>query len=70
MWSWFGGSSTAKKKELPKNAILTLRQQLEMLQKRETHLERQMSEQDAIARKHISTNKNGRLKYLFDPSRL
>ncbi|KAI9861588.1 MAG: ESCRT-III subunit protein snf7 [Trichoglossum hirsutum] len=58
MWSWFGGSSTAKKKELPKNAILTLRQQLEMLQKRETHLERQMSEQDAIARKHISTNKN------------
>ncbi|KAH0536735.1 ESCRT-III subunit protein snf7 [Glutinoglossum americanum] len=58
MWSWFGGSSAAKKKDLPKNAILTLRQQLEMLQKREAHLERQMNEQDAIARKNISTNKN------------
>jgi charged multivesicular body protein 4A/B len=59
MWSWFGGSSAAKKKDLPKNAILTLRQQLEMLQKREAHLERQMEEQDAIARKNISSNKNG-----------
>ncbi|KAI9769231.1 MAG: ESCRT-III subunit protein snf7 [Geoglossum simile] len=58
MWSWFGGSSAAKKKDLPKNAILTLRQQLEMLQKREAHLERQMEEQDSIARKNISSNKN------------
>ncbi|KAI9778456.1 MAG: ESCRT-III subunit protein snf7 [Geoglossum umbratile] len=58
MWSWFGGPSAAKKKDLPKNAILTLRQQLEMLQKREAHLERQMEEQDAIARKNISSNKN------------
>lgn len=35
-----------------------LRSQLEMLQKRERHLQTQMDEQDALARKNISTNKN------------
>jgi charged multivesicular body protein 4A/B len=58
MWSWFGGQAAQKRKEAPKNAILTLRSQLDMLQKREKHLEAQMDEQDAIARKVISTNKN------------
>ncbi|KAK2802244.1 ESCRT-III subunit protein snf7 [Emmonsiellopsis sp. PD_5] len=57
MWSWFGGGGQAKK-DAPKNAILALRQQLDMLQKREKHLENQMAEQDAIARKHVATNKN------------
>jgi hypothetical protein len=59
MWSWFGGQAAQKRKEAPKNAILTLRAQLEMLQKREKHLETQMDEHDAVARKFISTNKNG-----------
>jgi len=58
MWSWFGGQAAQKRKEAPKNAILTLRGQLEMLQKREKHLETQMAEHDAVARKFISTNKN------------
>ncbi|KAL2014021.1 hypothetical protein VTN00DRAFT_1546 [Thermoascus crustaceus] len=58
MWSWFGGSAAQKRKDAPKNAILMLRGQLDMLQKREKHLENQMAEQDAIARKNISTNKN------------
>ena len=58
VWGWFGGGSAAKK-DTPKNAILGLRSQLEMLQKRERHLQTQMDEQDAIARKNISTNKNG-----------
>jgi charged multivesicular body protein 4 len=31
-----------------------------MLQKREKHLENQMAEQDAIARKNVSTNKAGK----------
>lgn len=57
VWGWFGGGSAAKK-DTPKNAILGLRSQLEMLQKRERHLQSQMDEQDAIARKNISTNKN------------
>ena len=55
---WFGGGG-AKKKEAPKNAILQLRSTLEMLSKRERHLQNQMDEQDAIARKNVSSNKNG-----------
>ena len=61
MWggSWFGGSGGQKRKEAPKKAILDLRQQLDMLQKREKHLENQMAEQEAIARKNVSSNKTG-----------
>ena len=59
MWSWFGGGAAQARKDAPKNAILSLRQQLDMLQKRERHLENQMSEQDAVARKNVATNKNG-----------
>ncbi|KAL5628134.1 hypothetical protein BROUX41_002882 [Berkeleyomyces rouxiae] len=58
VWGWFGGGA-AKKKDTPKNAIVGLRSQLEMLQKRERHLQTQMDEQDAIARKKIATDKNG-----------
>jgi hypothetical protein len=59
VWGWFGGQSAQKRKDTPKNAILGLRSQLEMLQKRERHLQNQMDEQDTIARKNVSTNKNG-----------
>lgn len=59
MWSWFGGGTAQKRKDSPKNAILGLRSQLEMLQKRQKHLQNQIDEQDAIARKNVSTNKNG-----------
>ncbi|KAK1754512.1 Snf7-domain-containing protein [Echria macrotheca] len=54
----FGGSAAAKRKDSPKNAILALRSQLEMLQKREKHLQTQIDEQDALARKNVNTNKN------------
>ncbi|KAF2006043.1 Snf7-domain-containing protein [Amniculicola lignicola CBS 123094] len=53
---WFGGG-TQKQKDAPKKAILQLRGQLEMLNKREKHLQNQMEEQDALARKYVSTNK-------------
>ena len=60
MWgAWFGGSGAQARKDAPKKAILGLRTQLDMLQKREKHLENQMAEQDAIARKMVSTNKTG-----------
>ncbi|KAF2475365.1 vacuolar-sorting protein-like protein snf7 [Lindgomyces ingoldianus] len=55
--NWFGGGGQ-KTKEAPKKAILQLRGQLEMLNKREKHLQNQMDEQDALARKYVSTNKN------------
>lgn len=68
MWSWFGGASAAqKRKDAPKNAILQLREQLDMLQKREKHLENQMAEQDAVARKNVSSNKNGMLGEMNGP---
>lgn len=59
MWSWFGGAAAQKRKDAPKNAILMLREQLDMLQKREKHLENLMEEQEAVAKKHVSSNKNG-----------
>lgn len=59
MWSWFGGAAAQKRKDAPKEAILLLREQLDMLQKREKHLDHQIEEQDAAARKHVNTNKNG-----------
>lgn len=59
MWSWFGGAAAQKRKDAPKNAILQLREQLDTLQKREKHLENQIADQDALARKHINTDKNG-----------
>ncbi|CAI7624792.1 unnamed protein product [Penicillium palitans] len=58
MWSWFGGAAAQKRKDAPKNAILQLREQLDMLQKRERHLETQISEQEAMARKNVNTDKN------------
>jgi len=63
----FGGSAAAKRKDSPKNAILALRSQLEMLQKREKHLQNQIDEQDALARKHVNTNKNGMSTSAQDP---
>lgn len=51
------GGQAAKKKDSTKNAILGLRSTLEMLSKREKHLENQMAEQDAIARKNVNANK-------------
>ncbi|KAK3679054.1 ESCRT-III subunit protein snf7 [Recurvomyces mirabilis] len=58
-WGWgslFGGNA-AKSKDAPKNAILGLRGTLDMLSKREKHLQNQMDEQDAIARKNVNSNK-------------
>ncbi|KAL2159646.1 hypothetical protein VTH06DRAFT_2215 [Thermothelomyces fergusii] len=57
IWGWFGGGAAQKRKDTPKNVILDLRTQLEMLQKRELHLTRQIEEQEQIARKNVNTNK-------------
>lgn len=67
MWgNWFGGSSVQKRKDAPKKAILDLRQQLDMLQKREKHLENQMAEQEKIAKANVSSNKTG-MSFLVYP---
>jgi charged multivesicular body protein 4 len=59
IWGWFGGGGSQRGANAPKNAILGLRSQLDMLQKRENHLLNQINEQDAIARKNVNTNKTG-----------
>ena len=59
MWGWFGNGPAQKRKDSPKNAILGLRSQLDMLKKRHNHLEGLIDEQDTLARKYVSTNKNG-----------
>lgn len=56
MWGWFGGPNAQKRKEGPKNAILLLRQQLDMLQKRERHLESQITDQEGLAKKNLTAN--------------
>ncbi|RPB02683.1 Snf7-domain-containing protein [Choiromyces venosus 120613-1] len=63
MWSWFGRGA-ANKKDSAKDAILKLREQLEMLQKKEKHLEGEIAEQDSIARKMVQTNKNAAMTAL------
>lgn len=60
MWSWFGGASQGQKRN-PKQAIIDLREQLGMLQKREEHLRSQIDEQQAIVRKNVMSNKIGEL---------
>lgn len=59
LWGWFGGGAAQKRKDAPKNVILDLRTNLEMLQKREAHLFRQIEEQEQIARKNVTTNTTG-----------
>ncbi|KAF4975360.1 hypothetical protein FZEAL_7844 [Fusarium zealandicum] len=58
MWGWFGGAAAQKRKDSPKNAILGLRAQLDMLQKRERHLQTQIEDQENVARKNVNSNKN------------
>jgi len=51
----FGGGN--KDKDAPKKAIITLREQINMLTKKQNHLYTQIDDQDAIARKFISSDK-------------
>jgi len=57
---WFGGGSSQAKKDAPKKAILGLRSTLEMLNKREKHLNNQIEECDRNARQLLPTNKTGK----------
>lgn len=69
MWgTWFGGNSAQRRKDAPKKAILDLRQQLDMLQKRERHLENQMANEDKKAKENVTSNKTGELQCSFGRS--
>lgn len=56
MWSYlFGGNAVSK--DAPKKAIIGLREQINMLTKKQNHLYTQIDDQDAQARKFISSDK-------------
>lgn len=57
MWNYMFGGNKQQKKELPKKAIVELREHIQMLNKKRSHLELQISDQEQLARKHIATNK-------------
>ena len=61
LWSYFGGGAAQKRKEAPREAILGLRTQLDMLQKREKHLDNQIQDQLATAKKNATSHPNGML---------
>lgn len=59
MWSYlFGGSSGggAKSKELPKVAIVELREQINLLTKKQSHLQTQIAKQENDARAFLAKN--------------
>lgn len=60
------GSSGSKKKtaEGPKESILQMRSTLEMLEKKEKHLDNKISQETEFARSHASSNKNQALMAL------
>jgi charged multivesicular body protein 4 len=68
VWDWLGGGASRKSRDGPKRAILELRQQLELLQKRERHLQKLIEEQHDVARKNVNSNKAGKFKPPLPPS--
>jgi charged multivesicular body protein 4A/B len=62
MWSLFGvgGSAASKKKQdTAKNTIVKLREQVNMLEKKEAHLQKQIDDLTATAKRNVGTNKKG-----------
>ena len=55
--SYFGGRRDAKQSS--RDAIVTLRQQLQMIEKKEEHLQRKVDEETKKARANAVTNKAG-----------
>jgi len=64
MWGLFGVGGTAankKKQDAAKNSIVKLREQVNMLEKKEAHLQKQIDDLTATAKRNVSTNKKGTL---------
>lgn len=55
--SYFGGRRDSKQSS--RDAIVTLRQQLQMIEKKEEHLQRKVDEETKKARANAVTNKAG-----------
>ena len=55
--SYFGGRRDPKKSS--REAIVTLRQQLQMIEKKGDYLQKKIEEETSFARTHAVTNKTG-----------
>jgi charged multivesicular body protein 4 len=67
MWSTlFGGGAAAnkKKQDEAKNAIVKLREQVNMLEKKEAHLQKQIDDLTATAKRNVTSNKKGVCSFL------
>jgi charged multivesicular body protein 4 len=66
MWSLFGGGQAAnkKKQDAAKNSIVKLREQVTMLEKKEAHLQKQIDDLTAVAKRNVTTNKKGNPSHL------
>jgi len=67
MWSTlFGGGAAAnkKKQDEAKNAIVKLREQVNMLEKKEAHLQKQIDDLTATAKRNVTSNKKGVSSFL------
>ncbi|AMD21781.1 HFL075Cp [Eremothecium sinecaudum] len=54
MWSYIFGGRGKQKKELPKKAILDLREHIQLLSKKQSHLQTQIATQEQSARQFLS----------------
>jgi charged multivesicular body protein 4A/B len=71
MWSTlFGGGAAVnkKKQDEAKNAIVKLREQVNMLEKKEAHLQKQIDDLTATAKRNVTTNKKGVFSLLLSSS--
>jgi uncharacterized protein YlxW (UPF0749 family) len=62
MWSTLFGAGAAankKKQDAAKNSIVKLREQVTMLEKKEAHLQKQIDDLTATAKRNVTTNKKG-----------
>ncbi|KAG7195757.1 ESCRT-III subunit protein snf7 [Scheffersomyces spartinae] len=59
MWSYLFGGNKQQKKEAPKKAIVELREHIQMLNKKRTHLELQMSDQESMAKRYLAGGDKG-----------
>ncbi|ANZ73964.1 BA75_01052T0 [Komagataella pastoris] len=57
MFNYLFGGNNQLKKEAPKKAIVSLREHIALLNKKQQHLQNQMEEQDKLARGSITKNK-------------
>jgi charged multivesicular body protein 4A/B len=61
----YGAVANKRKQDGAKNSIVRLREQITMLEKKEAHLQKQIDELTATAKRNVTTNKKGKCSRLI-----